>query len=133
MWQEQDRLPILKTKEEHFKSKKKGTFDYQRDYPVVCDTKLLRSFIRKRKYRDTICAIRNALGCGIAKSKFLSAKGLYTLYETKKLARAFHMSFWDFYLIFLSDIYEIEEQDVNFIKLKDEFTLNYQFTFDFEV
>ena len=130
MWQ--DRLPILKTKEEHFKSKEKGTYDYHRDYPYVCDVDLLRSYIKKKGYRDSINAIRNALDCGIAKSKFLSAKGLYTLHETKKLAKAFNMPFWDFYEIFLRDVYTIEYQDVNFIKLKDEFASDNQLTFNFE-
>lgn len=104
-----------------------GGYNWKKEYPYVCDTDLLKRWIKENRMYDTRVAtvIANAIDCNYNKGLFLGSKGLFTLYETKKLALNLDMDFWTYYKIFLSDIYKIEEQDVDFLKLKDKNTLDY--------
>lgn len=97
------------------------TYDWTKEYPYVCDVKKLTAFCRSHGYDGNIGQlISDVLDIGIRKGQFLRAKGMYTMYEAKTIARALNMPFWDFYDIFLSDMYVVEPSDVNFIKLNAE-------------
>lgn len=101
-----------------------GGYNWQKKYPYVCDTDLLKKWIKENRMCENRVAtvISKAIDCNYNKGLFLGSKGLFTLWETKKLAVSLDMDFWTFYKIFLSDIYEIEWDDVSFLKRKQEET-----------
>lgn len=101
-----------------------GGYDWKKEYPHICDTDLLKKWIKENRMNDTSVAnvISHAIECTYTKGMFIGSKGLFTLWETKKLAVNLDMDFWTFYKIFLSDIYEIEWDDVSFLKRKQEET-----------